>query len=247
LDKGTGRGRKELEGGRAARPPFGRPGSPPAGHSPCRLITHEDLALLESRERPFSAPGWIFEMKYDGHRCLSMRFDATQMISREGWDMSRAFPQLIRELAKLPPRTAIDGELLMADEDGRPQYDTLLGRAAISAPGTVARSSRRQPATIVCWDILMLEGEDLRDLPLLERKAALRDALLGIERFTYADHVFTDGERMYAEAEFLDLEGIVAKRADSPYVAGRTTAWLKIKTPIGRIRESGRIAQTGHA
>ena len=81
----------------------------------------------------------------------------------------------------------------------------------------------------------------MRDLPLVIRKESLEEALLGLHRIHMAAHVDTKGERLYEEAKFLDLEGIVAKRAHSAYVAGRSANWIKIKTPIGREREAKRM------
>ena len=198
--------------------------------------------MLETRVRPFSAPGWIFELKYDGYRCLA-RHDVNepQMISRQGWNMTRAFPELTIELETLPEHTAIDGELVMLDENGRSQFDELMGRAAVSRKDSVARAARTRPAAIFAWDILMYAGEDLRNLSLVTPKDALDVALAGLHRVKMAAHVHQAGERLFREAEFLELEGIVAKRADSPYTAGRTSDWLKIKTPIGREREAKRM------
>jgi bifunctional non-homologous end joining protein LigD len=203
-------------------------------------ITHVDLAQPTAKWHPFSEPGWIFEMKYDGHRCLISRFDTPQMISRDGWEMSRVFQGLRDELERLPPRTVIDGELLMVDQDGFPEFNRLIGRSAISPPGSIARGYSRQPAALVCWDLLMLAGEDLRDRPLLERKSALKEVLRGMERVWYAGHVVQEGERMFAEAKFLDLEGIVAKRAGSIYTRGLTPNWVVIKTPLGIAIENQR-------
>ena len=221
------------------------PGPQPRGPIPQRPprtprgpFTQFDLALPSVSNIAFSAPGWIFEMKYDGHRCLSSRFESVQMISIEGRDIAEYFPQLVAELQRLPAGTVLDGELLMVDEEGRPEYDRLLGQTAIARSGAV-RGMEHQPATLVCWDILMWGGEDLRAHPLLARKAALGDLIRGMERIWYAGHVEEAGRKMYDEAEFLGLEGIVAKRADSRYTAGRTKDWLVIDTPTGLERENG--------
>ncbi len=159
--------------------------------------------------------------------------------------MSRAFPELIRELERLPPATVLDGELVMLDERGHPQFDELLGRSAVSRPQTVARAARERPATIVAWDILMYAGLDVRHLPLIERKVILKRALRGLHRVCYATHVEGHGEAMYEQAVIEELEGIVAKRADSPYTAGRTKHWIKVKTPSGREREAKRVENRG--
>ncbi len=87
----------------------------------------------------------------------------------------------------------------------------------------------------------MLAGMDVRDRPLIERKKLLQRTLRGMARICFATHVEGHGEAMYAQAVAEELAGIVAKRADSPYIAGRTRDWVKIKTPIGREREAKRM------
>jgi ATP-dependent DNA ligase len=178
------------------------------------------------------------------------------MISRHWGDMSRAFPELIRELerlppaaGRLPPATVLDGELVMLDQ----RFDELLGRSAVSRSQTVARAARERPATIVAWDALVHAGLDVRHLPLVERKVMLKRALQGLERVCYATHVAGHGEAMYAQAVAEELEGIVAKRADSPYRAGRTPDWLKSRRRlVGSGRRDGwstggRRSQIGEA
>jgi bifunctional non-homologous end joining protein LigD len=100
--------------------------------------------------------------------------------------------------------------------------------------------SRVQPAAIFCFDVLHANGEDHRHFPLAVRKAALRGLLRGGKRVRIAEHVEEQGQALYEHAKALDLEGVVAKRAASPYRAGRTNDWLKIKTPAGKARESKR-------
>jgi ATP-dependent DNA ligase len=162
------------------------------------------------------------------------------MVSRQGKDLSRGFPELIAELERLPEGTVIDGELVVLDVFGRPQFDELLGRSARSAK-TAASANDERPAAIFAWDILMYRGKDLRALPLLERKRILEEAIGRRNRILPASHIEEQGERLYQEILALELEGIVAKRADSTYPAGRTSSWVKIKTPVGRDRESKRM------
>lgn len=194
------------------------------------VLTHRDLSLLETGTLPFSAPGWIFELKYAGYRCLGKHAAGlVRLISWQGRDISRRFPELIAELAQLPPGTAIDGELVLFG-DG-PQLDALRSRLAVRRTDAIVRASRETPVAMAAWDILMHAGEDVRHLPLLRRKALLERVLHGMERVVYADHVEADGDLMCAKAIEQGLEGIVAKRADSRYTAGRTPDWVKIETP----------------
>jgi bifunctional non-homologous end joining protein LigD len=208
-------------------------------------ITHRQLCLASSRQRPFSAPGWIFEFKYDGYRCLGRGGKRAQMISRKGVDMAAAFPEVARELAKLPPGSAIDGELVVLGEDGHSRFDELSMRSGLERRESILRASRACPAAIVAWDMLAYDGRDLRKLSLVRRKLILRRALHGMKRLRVAAHVPECGEPLYAEALVRQLEGIVGKRAESAYRAGRTPDWVKIKTPIGRERERLRHARVG--
>jgi bifunctional non-homologous end joining protein LigD len=198
------------------------------------LVGPRDFALVKGRGRPFSSPGWIFELKYDGYRCFALRDGAARMISRQGAEMSRTFPELLDGLMLMPDGTAIDGEVVMLDDSGRPQFDRLFNRVAISHRSSVMRASRITPATLFAWDLLFLGGRDMRGLPLLTRKLALREALGDLPRVQYAGHIAGDGSRLYREAVSLEFEGIVAKRANSRYIAGITADWLKVTTPKGR-------------
>lgn len=198
------------------------------------LVGPRDFALAKGKGKPFSSPGWIFELKYDGYRCFAVHDGTARMISRQGAEISRSFPELIEGLAQLPDGTAIDGEIVMVDDSGRQQFDRLFNRVAVSHRSSVMRASRVTPATLFAWDLLFLAGRDMRELPLLSRKLALRDALAGLPRLELATHITGDGRRLYSEAVALDFEGIVAKRANSPYIAGITPDWLKIPTPVGR-------------
>jgi ATP-dependent DNA ligase len=211
-----------------------------ARHGP--LITHRHLCLLSARQRPFSKPGWIFEFKYDGYRCLGLRGGRARLVSRHGEDLSAAFPEVVRELAKLPPGSAIDGELVVLGVDGHSKFDDLSMRSGLERRDAILRASRACPAAIVAWDMLAYDGRDLRKLSLVRRKLILRRALHGMKRLRVAAHVPECGEPLYAEALVQELDGIVGKRAESAYRAGRTPDWVKIKTPIGRERDRLRHA-----
>lgn len=217
MDSDFDRVTNDVQGG--GRLPF--PGERP----PPEVITHHDLALPEAGAQPFSERGWVFELKYDGYRCLGRRFGSAQVVTREGRDLTASFPEVARDLKRLPPDSAIDGELVVLDAQGRPQFDALTRRTAAD--------SDERPATFVAWDLLMLAGKDLRALTLLQRKTTLKLALRGLGRIRFASHVPIIGEAMYAQSVAEGREGIVAKRSDSVYAAGRTADWVKIETPLG--------------
>jgi bifunctional non-homologous end joining protein LigD len=165
----------------------------------------------------FSHPDWIFELKWDGFRSLAYIDNGRcRLVSRNGNDF-KSFPTLSESLAStLASRSAVlDGEIVCLDRRGKPQFRDLL--------------HRRGEPRFVAFDLLRIDGEDLRYVPLMERKAKLR-ALVSKrnDHLLYCDHVETHGEKLYAMACKKDLEGIVAKRKYDPYIVGQAQ-WVKIR------------------
>jgi len=194
-----------------------------------------ELMLAEYRDQAFTAPGWLFELKYDGFRMLAeRRADRTTLILRAG-RATQAFPEIVCSLADLPEGDfVLDGEVVCMDAAGRPSFQRLLQRK-LARPLDIQSAATTLPATFCAFDLLALNGLDLRPLPLSERKGLLR--LLLAEppagtRLLFADHVEAEGEALFAEIRRLGLEGVVAKRADAPYRGGRSEQWLKI--PVER-------------
>ncbi len=171
-------------------------------------------------DTPFSDPGWIFERKLDGIRCLAIRDDSgVSLMSRTARRMNDQFPELVRALEREPSRDFIaDGEIV-AFEGSVTSFARLQRRAR-----------ERVPVFLYVFDLPRHEGEDLRPLPLRERKARLRRALefAGPVRFN-PHRNGRHGEELYREACRKGLEGVIAKRADSPYLGGRSRDWLKLK------------------
>jgi bifunctional non-homologous end joining protein LigD len=169
---------------------------------------------------PFDHPDWIFELKYDGFRARADVWNGkAELVSRRGnvyksWTALRE--QLGRDLGD--HQAVLDGELVVLDADGRSLFYDLL--------------RRRHPPIFVAFDLLFLDGEDLREIPLLERKRRLR-ALLPEESSSllYAQHVIGAGRALFDQVCALDLEGIVAKLAAAPYRATQPPHWMKIKNP----------------
>jgi bifunctional non-homologous end joining protein LigD len=185
-------------------------------------ITHRDLTAPTNKAKPFNDPDWVWELKHDGYRALLIKDgERTSMLTRKGNELLGYFPEIVEDLRKLPD-IVIDGELVMMNEHGKPEFHQLRGRCAIRDPQKIASTAISKPAAVFAFDVLQLRGKDLRALPLLKRKAALHKELRRTERIVYCQHVGESGEKLFQAADQLGLEGVIGKKADSPYRAGRT-------------------------
>lgn len=186
----------------------------------------------ETAERPFSRSGWVFELKYDGFRALVERKNGEARIAyRSGRGVTAIFPEIASAVTALPFDVILDGEIVIVDENGHPDFNALQRRAQRTRQIDVARAAAAAPATFFAFDLLALDGHDLRKLPLTARKDLLRQVLSlagpGVLRCT--EEVAERGEDLYAAVTQLGLEGVVAKRADSPYRPGYSSDWLKFR------------------
>jgi bifunctional non-homologous end joining protein LigD len=178
---------------------------------------------LAQRPQPFDHPDWIFEIKYDGFRALAyIENGESDLVSRKSHTY-KSFRELREDLATCikVENAIIDGEIVCLGEDGRPQFYELLYR-------------RREPF-FCAFDLLWLNGEDLRVLPLYERKKRLRKLIPRSKksRLLFSDHIEHNGRDVFQAACGMDLEGIVAKLKHAPYMADgrRSSTWIKIKNP----------------
>jgi bifunctional non-homologous end joining protein LigD len=204
------------------------------GGAPRRAVRVADVEpmLAESRDLPFSAEGWLFELKYDGFRAIAGKAGrGVEIRHRGGRDATALYPELAAALRALPAeRVVLDGEIAILDDQGRPAFQALQRRAQLSRPRDVERAARERPATFLAFDLLALGARDARPLPLRARKEALRRLLPTSGPLRYADHVETRGAELFEAVRARGLEGIMAKRADAPYRAGRSAAWLKVRS-----------------
>ena len=175
---------------------------------------------LSRRIEPFDSDQFVFELKVDGFRALAnIEAGRGQLISRNG-NTFRGFADLAAWIAEhLHVESAIlDGEIACVDDSGRPVFRDLL--------------FRRRQCVFIAFDLLHLNGKDLRTLPLIERKAALKK-LLGRKRsrILYLDHVEGNGRWLFEQIVAMDLEGIVCKQKDSPYKVTEKPSrhWIKVK------------------
>jgi bifunctional non-homologous end joining protein LigD len=188
------------------------------------------VMLAETRDRPFSRQGWLFELKYDGFRLLAAREGAARLRYRRGHDATATFPEIARAVSALPvDRVLLDGEVVVLDEQGKPDFQRLQRRVQLRRRPDIERAAVELPATLVLFDLLSLADFDLRGLPLRERKDLLRRILPPVGPLRYLDHVEGKGEALFAEIRRMGLEGMMAKRADSPYRAARSADWQKIR------------------
>jgi DNA ligase D-like protein (predicted ligase) len=189
------------------------------------------LATL-SHER-FWEPGWVYERKLDGQRCLAVRTGrGTKLYSRSGRDVTVAFPEIAEALEEQASTDfVIDGEVV-AFEGSRTSFERLQPRIHLSSAEKARRSG--VPVYFYVFDVLRADGQDVRAEPLLDRKAKLRGLLTFEGPIRYTPHRRKGGEEYFAEACRKGWEGLIAKRADAAYATGRTDRWLKFKCEAGQ-------------
>ncbi|HVP66723.1 MAG TPA: DNA ligase D [Anaeromyxobacteraceae bacterium] len=187
--------------------------------------------LAEARDSAFSDDGWIFELKYDGYRAIVEKdHDRVEVRYRSGLDATALYPDLAEGVrVLLVPRVVLDGEIVVLDEGGRPDFQLLQGRARHASARDAARAARERPATYFAFDLLGLGNRDARPLPLLSRKEVLGRLVGRAGAIRYADHVEGRGEEFFRAVRSRGLEGMVAKRAEGAYRSGRSPAWLKVR------------------
>lgn len=170
-------------------------------------------------DEPFDEKGWIFEIKWDGYRAFAKKNGSVRLISRGKQSFNERFPTIVSELKKIKASFLIDGEIVILDAKGKSNFQMLQNyyKKKIGTP------------YFYVFDILELNGKDLRDLSLIERKKILKKALVNLKHVRYSRHILTRGKAFFKLAEKKRLEGIIAKKADSPYQFARTRDWLKIK------------------
>jgi bifunctional non-homologous end joining protein LigD len=193
-------------------------------------VADTELMLAETRDEPFSRDGWIFEVKLDGYRMrAACQAGVPILYSRKGLEYTESFPEIARAVKAIPFEGVIlDGELVVLNEAGKPNFNLLQARARLGAR-EAKRAAIESPATLYVFDLLAFDGYDLRKLPLVKRKEILRQVLPQTGPLRYSEHFEKNGEALYEQVMKLHLEGIMAKKADSPYRNGRSGDWLKIR------------------
>jgi bifunctional non-homologous end joining protein LigD len=176
--------------------------------------------LATLTDQPFDDPGWIFETKWDGFRAIAVAEPGRAWLySRRGHDLSSKYPSICDALARIKHKAVLDGELVALDSHGRSRFQLL------------QNAGRNAVRLLYCvFDLLYLDGKDLRDWPLLKRKEALEKILPKSPLLLYSTHVAGDGIKAFNRAARGGEEGVIAKLAQGKYHSGeRTREWLKVK------------------
>src|SRR5437763_4524094 len=180
-----------------------------------------------SAEAPFSSAEYLFEVKWDGLRCILFRDPDGQVRLKDRGlnDLTAELPEIAAAARRVPPGSVIDGEVVATDTDGRPDYPRLRQRLAGGA-----RLRDEIPTAYLAFDALYLEGRPLLRQPVLRRRARLAKSVEAGGHLFVPDHIEEDGVELFEACLERGLEGVVAKHRQSPYVTGqRSPFWLKVK------------------
>ena len=173
---------------------------------------------------PPTGPEWLHEVKFDGWRAqLHLAGDDIALYTRNGNDVTRRFRPIAAAVGALPARSAIiDAEIVVCDDDDRPSFGALM-------------AGKQTTLCAWCFDLMGLDGHNLRTEPLDSRRERLRQLLIdGGNRLLRFSDDFTDPQKLLAAADRMGLEGIVSKRRDQFYRSGKNPAWIKVKTATWR-------------
>jgi bifunctional non-homologous end joining protein LigD len=189
--------------------------------------------LAVEGKRPHNGDGWGFEIKWDGVRALahSDGQGGLRIESRRGEDITARYPELTALADALAGHRAIlDGEIVAFDEHDRPSFQRLQLRMGLTSEITIQRRVPQTPVTYVAFDLLYLDGRPTIELPYLERRRLLDELALDGPHWQTPAHHVGEGEALLEAARARDLEGVVAKRLDSPYRPGRRSGeWIKVR------------------
>ena len=191
-----------------------------------------DPELATLTQDRFSDPGWIFERKLDGERCLAFTSGRqVRLMTRNHKEDTSTYPEITEALAAQAGSFIIDGEIVAFD-GSQTRFARLQQRLGVRHPGPDLREE--VPVYYYIFDVLWAGNRDMRPLPLRQRKQILRSLLTFAGPLRFTEHRDTDGEAYFRQACASGWEGVIAKRADAPYRAGRTRDWLKFKCEAGQ-------------
>lgn len=187
-----------------------------------KLATYIKPMLAKETNAPFSDKNWVYEMKWDGYRAIAeVNKNKVSLYSRNGNTFNDSYPIITAALKERNIQAVLDGEIIVVKEDGKPSFQLLQHY----------QTDGEHDIQYRVFDLLSLNGQNTCDLPLIERKKLLKQLLkVKTDAIKYSDHIEEDGISFFNVARKNDIEGIMAKQADSLYTPGaRTSEWLKIK------------------
>lgn len=178
--------------------------------------------LATSIEKPFTDPDWLFEVKWDGFRALAYIDTSVNLYSRNHNTFNAIFSEIRDDLAQMDCQAVLDGELVVLDAQGRSHFQSIQNY----------QNQKNVSLIYYVFDLLELNGKDLRKQPLIKRKEMLKKLLsrYALSKVRYSDHVIGKGEAFFKQAQAHNLEGIIAKKIGSIYLSTRSKQWLKLKT-----------------
>jgi bifunctional non-homologous end joining protein LigD len=182
-------------------------------------------------DKPFDDPNWLFEIKWDGYRAVTfIEDDDVRLVSRNHNDLTARFSEL-QSLSKLvnAKSAILDGEVVVLDEQGRPSFSLMQQRTGMRSHGRQTKPRGDLPILYYVFDVIYLDGYDLRRVTLDERKRVLREVLTNGDIVRFSDHFAGNGNALFNVAKDKGLEGIIAKKANSCYEERRSREWQKIK------------------
>lgn len=182
--------------------------------------------LAKIKKEPFDDEDWIFELKYDGYRAIvEIEKNEVNIYSRNLNSFNTKFTPLVKKLQKLGHEAVLDGEVVILNKEGKPEFQLLQN----------FQKTLKGELHFYVFDLLFLNGYELYSLPLIERKKFLKEIIEELDdpSITYGDHIESKGIDFFKEAQKQNLEGIIAKKADSTYQTNnRSSSWFKIKTSM---------------
>lgn len=180
--------------------------------------------LAKLTDAPFDGEDWIYELKWDGYRAIAeVNEEEINLYSRNGNSYKQKYKPIVQGLKELGHQALLDGEIVVLNQEGKPDFQLLQNYM----------TNKKDTLRYYVFDLLYLNGYEMFDLPLVERKNLLKEIVTDIPKVIYSDHITGDGISFFKVAQENSMEGIVAKRADSRYHRGkRSNEWLKIKTSM---------------
>jgi len=201
------------------------------GAMKCPMPTLIHPMLATSTDQPFDSPDWLFEIKWDGYRAIAfIEKGKTRLYSRNQNDLTSQFPEL-KDLPKsIKAETAIlDGEIVALDEQGHSSFSLMQQRTGFRSHGRRVAGQSGLPIAYYVFDLIYIDGYDLRRVSLEDRKQVLAQIVSPSEQVRYSEHFLEHGKGLFEAARQQGLEGILAKQRGSCYEERRSREWLKLK------------------